>query len=326
MRFRNSLKLLMDNFKQVYRLLLAKFIIGLIATALCCAFVLPELSSLWKSTEVQSLVKNLKEFFSAIIAVEMSKVNLLKGEIFDKGGTLSKVTALLASKTLEITLTIVGCVLVYLVKRFAETVCHFTTGSLLNDKMTIYAENGYFTSLVANLGKASVYALVYVPIVFLLDVVTLGLIWLVLSVFPVLVALFVAVTVLVVMQSFKLTITGPWLPAMTADDKKLSKAMRWEDKQESKQQAKSFSTYLVSVYLVIIVNVVAALCTFGSALIITIPASYFFFICMQYVNYYTVKGKKYFLTFEQIEKNPDHGDSEHFFDYIGEVVDEDETK
>jgi hypothetical protein len=29
-----------------------------------------------------------------------------------------------------------------------------------------------------------------------------------------------------------------------------------------------------------------------------------------------MKGKKYFITYEKIETNPDHGDSEHFFEYI----------
>ena len=69
----------------------------------------------------------------------------------------------------------------------------------------------------------------------------------------------------------------------------------------------------------IILNVMAAICTFGSALIVTIPTSYLLFICIQYVNYYTVKGKKYFITYDRIESNLDHGDSEHFFDYIEEV-------
>ena len=79
-----------------------------------------------------------------------------------------------------------------------------------------------------------------------------------------------------------------------------------------------FSTYLVTVYVVIILNIIAAVCTFGSALLITIPASYLLFICEQYVNYYTMKGKKYFITYERIETNPDFGDSEHFFEYIEE--------
>ena len=104
--------------------------------------------------------------------------------------------------------------------------------------------------------------------------------------------------------------------------------MRCSDKKEKKQRLKIFSTYLVSVYLIMIVNIMAAITTFGSALIITVPASFFFLICLQYVNYYTIKGKKYFLTYEQIATNPDRGDSEHFFNYISEeeIVEAEEEK
>jgi hypothetical protein len=133
---------------------------------------------------------------------------------------------------------------------------------------------------------------------------------------PILAALFFSVTLLVVCQSLKLTFTSAWMPAMTVDNLTLKEALHCVDKNEKKQTSKTFSTYLVTVYLVIIVNILAGIFTFGSALLITVPASYMLFICEQYVNYYTVKGKKYFITYERIATNPDHGDSEHFFDYI----------
>ncbi len=317
MRFRNSLRLMMENFKQVYRLLLTKVIIGLVTLALASALILPELLPIIESTEITQLFDKLKQFITTILYTP-SEVEGLKTEIFGDNGALKQAVKFLSSVTLEISLAVIGGVLVYLLKRFAETVCHFGIGSALNDKMATYAETKYSTAIISNLGKASVYSVVYVPLVFVFDVVTIMLVWLFLSVLPLLAALFLSMTAIALMQALKLTITSPWLPAMTVGNKKLSQAMRFEDSLERKQQFKFFSTYLISVYLVIIVNVVATLTTFGSALIITIPASYFFFICMQYVNYYTVKGKKYFVTFEDIASNPDHGDSEHFFNYIAE--------
>ena len=112
---------------------------------------------------------------------------------------------------------------------------------------------------------------------------------------------------------------------MTADEKTLKGALCYLNKGEQRQFGKTYSLYVALVYCVIIGNVVAALCTFGSALIITIPLSYLVFICAQHVNYYTMKGKKYFITYERIATNPDHGDSEHFFDYI-EVVEKEKAE
>ncbi len=316
MRFRNSFRLLMENFKHVYKLLWAKLIISLIATALCCSFVLPELLSIWKSAEVQNLVEDAKELVKLFFAANAEGMEIVKQSIFSKGGRLSQVTDMLSSKILEISLTVVGIAVVYLLKRYAETVCHFTTGSMLNDKMASYADSQYWATFVANLGKASVYALVYVPLIFLFDLAIIGVVWLILSFAPLLIGLFLATTAVVVMQAFKMSITSHWMPAMTVDGKGIGKAMAFGNERERKQRFKTFSVYLVAVYLIIIVNVVTALCTFGSGLLITVPASYFFLICMQYVNYYTIKGKKYFLTFDNIAANPDHGDGENFFRYM----------
>ena len=114
---------------------------------------------------------------------------------------------------------------------------------------------------------------------------------------------------------------------MTADNLSIRKAMNCLTKEERKQRNEVFSVSLVNVYIIIVVNVLAAICTFGSALILTIPTSHLLLVCTQYVNYYIVKGKKYFLTYEEIEKDVSCGDSGHFFDYIIEdELEQDKTE
>ena len=98
----------------------------------------------------------------------------------------------------------------------------------------------------------------------------------------------------------------------------IGQAIRFGDKQQRKQWKKVFSTYIVTIYVVIIINVIGAVCTFGSALLLTVPASFMLFICEQFVNYYTVQGKKYFITYDRIAINRDRGDSEHFFETVEE--------
>ncbi len=326
MRFRNCLRLLMENFKQVFQLLWAKLVVGLVATALTCALVLPELNQIWNSAEMQELIANCKELIGAFFTVDEAKTAGIKAAIFNEGGSLDKVGTLLSSMTSEVVWTVVGISLIYLVRRFVDTVCHFTTGSMLNDKMSTYAETKYVTALVANLGKASVYSLVYVPLVFLFDLVIVAVCALILMALPMLPSLFVGMTAVVLLQAFKLAFTSAWLPAMTTDNKRLRDALRGAKGRERRQRPKSFALYLVSVYFIVIVNVVAAICTIGSALIITLPASYFFLICMQYVNYYTVKGKKYFVTYEHIASNTARGDTEHFFEYLEESAQAEELQ
>ena len=325
MRCLNGFRLLTENFRLVYKLLLYKLVIALVACALCCAFLLPELLNFWHSVEVQTLILDGKSFFLALLDLSNEEMTIAKEKIVGDHGSLQALGTLLASRKVEIILTCTGIVAVYLIQRFAETICHFTTGSMLNDKMSTYAETPFGTSSVANLGKATAYAALYVPVSFLFDALLAAAVYALIRVLPIFAGLFFGTTLLVVGQAFKLTLTVNWMPAMTADNKLLREAIRRGTKEERKQGIRAFSSYIVSVYAVIIINILAGVCTFGSALLITVPASYFFLICQQYVHYYTVKGKKYFITYERIATNPDCGDSEHFFDYIDKVEGETAT-
>ena len=66
-------------------------------------------------------------------------------------------------------------------------------------------------------------------------------------------------------------------------------------------------------------NVAGALVTIGSILLLTIPASYFLLICVQYVNYYTVTGRKYFLAYDRVFDDPSRGDSAHYLNAVGDA-------
>lgn len=312
MRFLNSIRLMIENFKYAYRMLLYKCIIILVACALCCAFVLPELAKLWNSEQMQALIENGKDFLKCLVALNKGGAENAKNAILGDGGIMWQI---ISAEKVEIIWTALGVVLVYLVKRIADTICHFTTGSLLNDKMSTYAEMPFSTSAVSNLGKAFVYAIVYVPLVFVYDVAVIALCWVLLSNLPLILGGVICMTLLVFFQTLKLTFTVYWMPAMT-DGKRLRDALKSQGKQARSQTWKVFGIYFASVYFVFIVNVVAFVCTFGSALIITLPAAYFFFICEQYVCYYTIKGKSYFVSHDKIAVNPDKGDVEHFFDYM----------
>lgn len=316
MLFRNSFRLLLENFKNVYKILLYRLVIGLLAGALCCAMLLPELIQLWKSAPMQELLAQTGAFFKAFFSADAQQIALLKEEIFGEGGTLYDFVQLVASKTTGIVLATVGCCIVYFFQRFADTLCYFAVGGVLNDKMSSYTETPLSTSYLTNFGKACRYALVYVPVAFAFDLSAFGLTYVFIRFINILPALFLSITSIVLLQSLKFTFTGRWMPAMTVDGKRLREAFRCEDKTERRQIAKIFSTYLTCVYGVIIVNVISAVATVGSALLITVPVSYFLFICVQYAHYYTVKGKKYFITYERIASNPDRGDREHFFAYI----------
>ena len=326
MRFLNSIRLLVENFKNVYKLLLYKLIISLVAIALCCAFVLPELTALFRSVEIQTFLTDCKNLFKVVISLNGDALPAVKEAILGDSGSLYLAIGVVASQTSRIFLTFVGCVAVFLVKRFVETLGYFTIGRLMDDKMGTYAETPFLSAYIANLGKASSYSIVYVPVAFAFDIVCAAVVILSIATLPLGIALFLSMTFIVAAQAFKMTIVGKWMPSMTTDNKTLDDSLYSDNKRERQQVMKTYATYVVTMYFVVIVNVIAMFATFGSALIITMPASYILFICLQYVNYYTVRGRKYFITYEKIATNQDYGDKEHFFDYLENTEVKEEKK
>ena len=324
MRFANSIRLLMEDFKHAFKLLLYRVIMAVIVIALCSAFVLPEIMEILEADVTKEFIANFKNIFLSFVEHDTTSPSEYVKMVFGKDGNLKKLFDFIITMKLELLLVFIGCILVYLIKRFVDTLVYFTLGSIINDKMSTYTDTPFFTAFIANLGKASKYALLYVPIVFLFDVGTLFLCFVLLRFLPLLAALFLSVTLIVVLQSLKLTFTSRWMPAMTTDGMKLGVALRPANDIEKRQVRKTYCLYVVTVYLIIIFNAIAAAFTFGSALLLTIPTSYLLLICEQYVNYYTMKGKKYFITYESIATNLDYGDSEHFFEYIEEMEKEEE--
>ena len=319
MRFSNSIRLFMEDFKQAFKLLAYRLIMSVIVIALCSAFVLPELREIVEADVTKEFISNFKNIFLSLVEHDVNSPSHYVKLVFGDNGNLKQLFNFIVSMKLELILVFFGCVLVYLLKRFVDTLVYFTIGSVINDKMSTYTDTPFFTAFVANLGKASKYALVYVPIGFAFDVGAFILSYLMLHFLPLMPALFLAMTIIVAMQSLKLTFTSQWMPAMTADGKRLSHVFGMKDAQEKRQFRKTLCLYIVLVYLIIILNGMALTFTFGSALLITVPSSYLLLICAQHVNYYTIKGKKYFITYESIATNPDHGDSEHFFEYMEEI-------
>ncbi|MBQ8374591.1 MAG: hypothetical protein IJX98_03320 [Clostridia bacterium] len=318
MRFRNAFQLLFENFKNVYKVLFYKIVVAVICVALYSALILPELNEIFSSAQWQTLLNNINEFFTAFFPGHESNFDAVRDQIVNS--SLPAFGTLVWSKATAIFWRTMGCLLVYLLQRFADTMCYFTVGGMLNDRMVTYGETPFKSAYVANLGKSTKYSLVYVPVAFLFDLAIVILCGLMFAFFNIFLALFLCVTLLAVGQALKLTVTSAWMPAMTADNLPISKAMRCMTKQDRKQALKLFMTYLGIVYLIIVVNVIAFLFTFASALLITIPASYFLLVCVQYVNYFTVKGKKYFITYQSIESNECRGDTEHFFHYVDETA------
>ena len=66
MRFGNSIRLLLENIKQVYKLLIYNLVRAIIVSALCSVFVIPELIQIIENPITQELAENFRNIFASL--------------------------------------------------------------------------------------------------------------------------------------------------------------------------------------------------------------------------------------------------------------------
>lgn len=320
MIFKNAFHLLVDNFSLVYKYLLYKIIVAVIAVALAAALILPNISFLFHSAELSSLTELIREFLKALVSGNVEFLSTFPEQFKN---ALSEVGHMLASKTSNFVFVSVSAVVVILLSRFFGGIGTFVLGGLLDDKMSSYAKTSFTSAYIKNLGRASLWQIVYVPITFVYDVLVLAVCYLfflallnIIS-FTLLassVALMLSVALLLVSQAIKLTVFNSAVPALISDKNKLSVAFRKTFSNAGKHFGTLFSTYLMTCLMILCIGVGGSLFSFGAALLIAVPVSFLMLVCIQFVSYYTYEKKKYFLAEDKIVAPKVDDSGENFYD------------
>lgn len=307
MRFRNSFRLLIDNFRNVYKLLL--FFLATYAVTLIIAgrFLDMGLQYLLQSHEMEVFLDHLKNIIPNIVMNSTSyeafddAIRVTLGGVAESFGSLF---LLARAKIDKIIFSVIAIVFVYILARFLNGLALFAFGAILNDKMSIYSDTPFFSAFFSNLGKAAIYQIVYVPLAVAYDLLSIFaayfLFFVAFDFLPAIVGLLICVTFVMLAQAFKLSVISEWMPAIIVDGKKMGEAIKGMFTGAKGRFAENFSNFLMACYCIVAVNVLFALSSFGSALICTVPASFIFLICLQFVNYYTSNNRKYFLTYKHI--------------------------
>lgn len=306
MRFRNSLRLLIDNFGVVYKQLLFRFVTGLIFLSLAYVVMDLGLHTIVESAEANRILELLAEFFRALTSGKTAFLETFQ-EAFTQA--VADFLILLGTNIGSIVWSVVGVCLLYLIVRFLNGTSLFAAASILNDKMASYAKTGFASAYVRTAGKAALYQVIYVPLTFVYDILSILACWFFFFFTPgflpswgvvtVLIGLSLSILAYLCLQALKMTFISSWIPSVIADGVGVAGGFR-ASVMHLRGFSGRFSTYLISLYLIVVSNVIAAVCTLGSLTLITVPASYIFLLCVQFVYYYEDSGKKFYLSFRKI--------------------------
>lgn len=308
MRFRNSIHILIDNFVNVYKLLLYRLVTGCIFFSLMYVVIDLGLYSVIHSAQLGDIFNLIGEFFRAIAT---GNDGYLQGfqDLFTQA--IKSFGHLLLDNVGSIVGAVIGAALLYLCSRFANGLAVFAVGSAVNDRMNLCARTPFASAFFKNIGRASLYQVIYVPMAFFYDLITVVICWFfffyALSFLPLMLTISLAVTAVIALQALKFTVISAWMPAVIAGGKGVCAAFR-ESFTSGRSFGRRYSCFLVEIYLIVFVNVLGAIFTLGSALLLTVPMTFLSLLAMQFVNYYEDNGKKYFISFRKLANAADEAD------------------
>ena len=311
MRFRNAFKILTVNFSLVYKQLLYRIIVGVVFFSLTYVVLRLGMDVIMKSAEMDALKSHALDFVRTLFGGDSARLEVVQGELQE---AVKALVTLIGEHIGTLVGSIIGVCMLYLLSRFAGGLCVFALAHILNDRMSEFARTRFPAAFFKSTGRAALYQVIYVPLVFIYDLLSLVACWFFFFYAPsflpdwgimkVLVAIALAVTAFIFLEALKMTFISAWMPSMVAGGMRTGEAMRFSFRAR-KNFWRRFSGFLVSVYFILAINVCAVFFTFGSGLLLTIPASFLLLLCLQFVNYYEDNNKKYYISFSKIEGGDD---------------------
>lgn len=306
MRLRNSIRILINGFENVYKLLFFRFVTGVLFFSIAFVIVEVGLREIFDSEQSANILNMSGEFFQALISGNTEFLETFHEQFTN---AIADFLYLLGENIGSIIGAVIGICAVYLLSRIMNGTANFALGSIVNDKMASYSRTKFSSAYFRNLSKALRYQLLYVPVSFLYDLLALLSCWFFFfympsflstwGVFTVLLGLALSMTGFICLLALKMTVLSAWIPCIVTGGEGVLEGFS-SSFRNNISFAGRFSTYLIALYSIFVINVVFGLCTFGSMLLITIPASLVLLLCIQFVFYYEDNGKKYFISFKKI--------------------------
>ena len=306
MRFKHTVHVLIDNFRVTYKLLVYVLIVAAITFGLSAAIIVPFVGSLSDVSAFEELTGAFNAMLTDILKGNLADLSLYFSDI--KEGFEGLMTYL-GEHPGELVMTIAGMGVVSLISGFFIGLGNYAAGSLINDKMAMQANAPFVATLIKNLGKAALYSVIYVAVSFVYTVVSVALLFVLLFIafdgLFLLIQLCLFTLCMVLLVGLKMMLISDWLPAIICGKQSVVQAFRYSFSRRSGNSFAVFSFFASSCVLILAVNVLGALGSFGAALIITVPLSYLYLLCYQFVNYCDSNEIKYFTDKRTIVK-PEH--------------------
>lgn len=282
--------MLATKFKLVWVLLLYTVIIGVLVISLGIPFAVPVVR-VFRHAGVGALVSDFCKSVTAGESLDMW---------FDKlyAIVLAMKHSLLDNKWAAFSGGLLIALVVIFAFRFFFGLYEIPLADVLEGAMSSNARIGFTGRFVARLGKSCKFVLVKMLYTVVFDfLIGFVVYWLfVLFDVPVLkiFAPFLIMVVYLVLLSFRYTLISMWAPAVVLRDGNIFRMFGFSVQRSVRHMGSIFSTFLVAWTLILTVNMLVGLFTFGAGLVLTVPVSLLFINLLNMTVYYGKTGKRYY--------------------------------
>lgn len=283
--FKNTCKLLINNFSSVWKILLYKIIVFICVMGLTTIVSLPIINALISQGFFAFLQENLGTMFLNFNFNSLIEVIILIAKKFYE--------IIVGANLLPLFLSvgIVSATLYY----FVDGLCTLAVTDDVRSYMSTTLKLGFMNCYVANFGKSVKYGLVKLITLYVWNlIIVFGAVGLYYLLAKTIIAPLICIVYILLMISLKVTITAGWETSMAVNNYGVFTAIKKGTSAIFKKFFSIFSNSLVISVLLFILNMFAVFFTFGVALVIILPMSLLTIIIFKNVVYYECLGMRYY--------------------------------
>ncbi len=290
MSYKNSVKLFSSNFNLVWKQLAFGCACSVLVVLLSLLLALPTIRLL----QAENWFETFNNLFKVVYTTPV-EINATFKDI------ISSLANILSANFDSYWFSYIGfCLCAIILPMFLAGISRYTLCVLINNKISSLASVGYTNTLITNIGKASIYSLIklLIDLAFSIVIGLLFCLYLILAKGVLLTVLLIVIFLAfaVVLLALKLALTSSFAPIMVEEKIGVIKAFRKGVKINFSNFGRTLSNAIVLILTIIFVNVFLGVFTIGVGLFLTLPATAVILSIFMVINYYTITGRRYYLT------------------------------
>ena len=289
MNFPNTVRLIIANFSNIWKILLYYIICAAVLGTILYFCALPLVNAL----AAKGVFADIGNVLGSILSSSGHTAENIQNIINTTFNVIGENAPRLAFQYTVIVL------MLFFIIPFCFGLMELPLGEVLYGYMSSQTKYGFSGSFVKKIGKSCllqltkllvlipVNVIVITAVYYTLDLITLGSVGLI-------AAAFLIILTVIVVIALRETFFSLWMPASVVQDKGPFKSLSLAFRSTMRNFGKIFSVALVFVLLAVAVNVFFGLYTLMVALIITIPLTKLAFITFDMCSYFESQGMRYY--------------------------------